>query len=284
MKKIAFLPEYRKEEFKSHVSTLIKDSDLDLLIYSFGTVYSDGFVTFNERKFMTMDLKKFIDANNINIGISIGGATPFSYFPLVLSETARQDELIRYLLIYKDEMGLTHVNFDYEFPTDDELNAYFNLIERVKNEVSVEVSVCATPDCDWDDVYLNKADYVFVMGYDFYGVPSHENHHSPVEIVNYIDNNFTIDNSKIICGSPLYARQKNVDAPLLWYNMVAEDSDKYLNNDSDEYYSWSNIDMTQQKSTQMQSLGFGGIFFWEAGQDSSEHSMLLGVSSTSGLA
>ena len=283
MKKIAFLPEYRKQEFNSALKPILNDCDLDLLIYSFGTVYSDGFIGFSEETFLSLRLKKYIEDNNINIGLSIGGSTTFSYFPLILSSTTRQDEFIRYLGIYINEVGFSHINFDYEFPTDTELTAYFNLIERGKTELSIEVSVCVTPDCDWSDTYLNKADYVYVMAYDFYNVPSHENHHSPVEIIDYIDNNFTIDNSKIICGTPLYARQKTVDAPLLWYNMVEEDSVKYLNNGNDEYYSWSNIDMSNQKSTQMQSLGFGGIFFWEAGQDSSEYSMLKGVSSTSGI-
>lgn len=283
MKKIAFLPEYRKREFKSYVKDIIVEADLDLLIYSFATLKIDGFICFEEDTLLTLKVKPFAEKENINLGLSIGGASTFSYFPLVISDTTRQDELLRYLEYYIGEIGFSHINFDWEFPLDTEVEGYFNLISRVKNELGIEVSVCVSPDCDWDDIHLNKADYVYVMGYDFYGVPSHEDHHSPVEIINYIDNNFTIDNSKIICGTPLYARQKYVDAPLLWNNMVAEDSDKYLNSGSDEYYSWSNIDMTNQKSTQMQSLGFGGLFFWEAGQDSSEYSMLKGVSSTSGI-
>ncbi len=218
-------------------------------------------------------------AQNTPVSICIGGWGLSDNFSPVAADPAIRTAFIQNLTNYCLSHNFDGVDLDWEPITTQTDRDNFTLLIRelktalVPHDLTLTVAVMALGS-EFHPTAIDSIDRLHVMAYDMTSDPAlpHSSYEDSIAALAHWTN-FGFDPAKILLGVPFYGRDAN------WqYHAYKDIVDQYAPApDIDEVNGihFNGIDTIQRKTRYVVENNFAGIMYWEATQDTQDHTSLL---------
>jgi len=177
--------------------------------------------------------------------------------------------------------GFDGVDFDWEYPRTEDLDAYAALLAEVHRALSpwgLRVTVAISPGHPLTKAGYASVDRIHGMLYDDWGQHSTlEN--STAHVLEFIDQG--VPAGKLLLGVPFYGRGYTTNGPA-WSSAVSYKTlrGRYRlapDQDTVSGYYFNGIETVRRKVQFAKAAGLSGVMVWEIGQDTTDDSSLLGA-------
>ncbi len=212
----------------------------------------------------------------IRIHLSIGGWERGDDFAAVTADPLTRRLFIANLLDYLLAHNLDGVDFDWEFPQNDEEFAnYISLLTETRlflSEHDLLVSVALPAEESFPLAEFAVVDRIHIMSYD--DTERHSTYeHAVDDFQVFVDAG--IPPEKLVLGMPFYGRGINEFNRSLPYAEIVSQYQPASDVDEVDGLYFNGITTIQKKTCFAKSQGAGGVMFWELGQDTTDESSLL---------
>ncbi|MBC8108884.1 MAG: hypothetical protein H7Z14_20030 [Anaerolineae bacterium] len=244
-------------------------------------------------------------SKGVSVSIVIDPGAAWTTF--MASETATTN-FITQISAFCTAHNLDGIDLDFEpawgTATPTQIANYGNLINRLNNETSnLLLSAAVNPlkvptnPGNTTQAYVvplsavNSLDIINVMGYDFQ-IPDHAPYQQSVNsLTNWANyaNGASVPKSRFTLGVPFYAHTSSSWGNVLTYQQIVDQFNPAANLDNTNGWYFNGKNTIQNKTNFVINNGYGGMMFWEAGQDHftgnnyDASSLLPVIKTTSGL-
>lgn len=196
-------------------------------------------------------------------------------FMAVSEDDDTRKKFLEELLDYALAEGFSGIDFDWEYPKDDEqLTLFEKLIDDAALLISpqgLSISAAVSRFKPLSEDVLAKLDRINLMAYDNFG--RHSTYESAVEASEYLQIKYNVEPGKINLGIPFYGRIFSGLDPQYWsrtkiYRQLVEEFTLSPSQDEAGGFYFNGIDTVKRKTAYALEQGLGGIMIWELGQDS----------------
>ncbi|MBN1305269.1 MAG: glycoside hydrolase family 18 protein [Anaerolineales bacterium] len=206
------------------------------------------------------------------IHLSLGGWGRSGSFSQVASNRQTRQLFVENLSQFCLQNELDGIDLDWEFPkTETEIQGYAALITEIKKK-GLLVSVALYPDDQIDFQPYLQADRIHVMSYN-----RGSNHASfeqaALDLDIFARQGFPAE--KLVLGIPMYGLAAGDPYASLSYAGIINKYQPDPYTDEIDGLSFNGISTVRDKTCFARGNGFGGIMFWELGQDTKDHTSLL---------
>lgn len=210
--------------------------------------------------------------------LTVGGWERSAGFASMTASPQVRARFIENLLAFAQEHGLNGMDFDWEFPqNNDEFENYIALLTEVKaafaeRGLTVSVALSADNASTMDLARFAVVDRIHVMSYD------RGNYHSTYNIAVEDLNTFTINGipkKQLLLGVPFYGRTIAEPHTAYSYQEIVSLHHPPISVDEVDDIYFNNIGTIGFKTCLVREEGYGGIMIWELGQDTWDEASLL---------
>jgi len=210
--------------------------------------------------------------------LTVGGWERSAGFASMTASPQVRARFIDNLLAFAQDHQLNGVDFDWEFPqNDDEFENYIALLTEVKaafaeHGLTVSVALSADNASTMDLSRFAVMDRIHVMSYD------RGNYHSTYNTAVEDLNTFTINGipkKQLLLGVPFYGRTIAEPHTAYSYQEIMSQHALPISVDEVDGIYFNNIGTISFKTCLVRGEGYGGIMIWELGQDTWDKTSLL---------
>jgi len=268
---VGYLPSYGMWNIDN-----IDFSRLTQVLYFSLTPNTDGSLSIHSSAVSNINkIKTAIGNNDVDIIISIGGASQSQNFPEMASTKAKRTKFINALKDFCLDNNLRGADIDWEFPNNaTELKNCTSLIFEMSlvfndNNLLITSAQRANKN-DLEDEALKYLDQVHVMAYD--NGFAHSTYDYAVSCVNHFLNR-GVPRSKIVLGLPFYGRTSTGGENT--YRAIHNAHNTKPEDDVADIYYFNGPDMISKKTKYAITEALMGVMIWEISQDTNDDSSLL---------
>lgn len=220
--------------------------------------------------------KKMTGTHNLNLWVTVGGAGRSSGFAAISEDPVKQKQFIAAILDLVAKEELNGVDFDCEeFFSQQDVDNYLALIVKAVgalHNVGVKVSVAIHADQNLPLKLYRKVDRINLMAYDLPG-PYHALQETVEKAVDSLIRS-GCPAHKISLGIPTYARHTQNPGSVMTFAEIIDAmeketdlSDRFDGQNDWKGFKYDSPQAVRDKVDYAKRKGFGGVFFWELGQD-----------------
>lgn len=277
VKAVGYLMEWRGSPSQERVDGL---SHLIITGFKLDAVALDG----------TLDTTKHVDntkiknlvamgaAGDTKIMMMLGGWGSDAGFSEAAATPAARQKLATQLANYCVGNGLAGVDFDWEFPANNEFQNYEEMMKVTREEFDkhgllLTSAIGQSHHSKFTQGTWQYLDFVNVMAYDMNWASSGSNmrdNHSPAEMhIEYypIWENAGVPKEKIVMGMPFYARQTNDWGVAKGYSEIFNSYSPLASDNIAGGFNFNGPNTIYNKSAFSAANGYGGVMIWEIEHD-----------------
>ena len=255
--------------------------NVDRLIYFSVIPRKDG--TLDTSSLEERDLFRLMNIRQIHgteLNLAVSGDS--GHFVPVTNEKETREKFLKELLSFARTYGFTGIDFDWEFPRNEEQLELFNLLiedaSSLFSPLGIRVSAAISRFKPLRGDILAKLDRINLMAYDNHG--RHSTYESAVEAAEYLQIKYNVEPEKINLGIPFYGRIYSGLDPQYWtrtkiYRHLDEEYTLSPTQDEAGGFFFNGAGTVRKKTAYARESGLGGIMIWELGQDSMGSNSLL---------
>jgi chitinase len=267
---IGYLPEYRQ------LNPAWGNCLTDLIYFSIRPLPDGGLDTSALSAETLQMLREMRTTYGTRIHISVGGWNRSDNFSPMATRSQSRKKFVRNLLSFCLENDLNGVDFDWEFPeNEDELQAYADLLTEVKAAFGprgLMISIALAPVDSIDLKPYAAVDRIHIMSYD------RGSKHATLEQAQLDAESFLsagASQEKLILGMPFYGRAMTPPYKDYTYAEIVEFYHPSATIDEIENVYFNGIGTVQEKTCLAKTMRLGGVMIWELGQDTTDNTSLL---------
>ncbi|MBN1876029.1 MAG: glycoside hydrolase family 18 protein [Anaerolineae bacterium] len=267
---VGYLPEYRALD--PGWGAYITD-----IVYFSASIYATGGLDVERLEARTFaDLRGMRERYGTRVFMAIGGWGRSQNFAIVTTNPVLRQQFVQTLTTYCLDNALNGVDFDWEFPAnEEEVQGYTLLLAEVQKAFAphgLQVSVALAAWQDLGPEAYQAVDRIHIMAYD------HEGRHATLEQAITDVQDFVargVPQEKLILGVPFYGRNiLHPDTALTYAEIMARYHPAPDVDEAGGIY-FNGMTMIQQKTRYALEQPLGGMMIWELGQDARDATSLL---------
>lgn len=275
-------PEYRPEPTLEQLQRLTHIIPFSLQVNENGTLNQGTVPPWLTSAFVTK-------AHNAGVRVDImagGWGRSWGFSSAVANHRAT---LVANFVAYANGLNLDGINIDWEFPQPSEMNAFGQFLTELKaamrpeQQLSIAVGGFHDPS-EFPDSVFAAVDFIQLMAYDMSSHwPSHSDYNESIKLIdrwwNYAQDK-GLEKTGLVLGVPFYTRPSEQ----LWSDFIAAagaNASQVIATDVWNGQEYNGITTMKNKTAHCYNNGYGGIMFWELGQDTAathQYSLLNAIS------
>lgn len=273
----AYVPDYRIAAVNLNASAPYLT---DLILFSIQP-HSRGFISgccledsHYEKSRQAKEYKKQIKPGSIplRLWVSVGGGGRSEALPVIAGDEKRRGRMLENLIKLCEKQDLVGVDFDLEGPrTMEDYQSWMRFLLLAASElhnVGLLISLTVHFGQKLPEQIRDAMDRIQVMAYDLPGAPYHADFNLVFRNVDgFLESG--CPGSKLLLGLPAYARlEANPGQVRTFSELMDESNGRVVDTNVWNGYRFDSPREIRQKVARAKSIGLGGVFFWELGQDS----------------
>ncbi|GMI16124.1 hypothetical protein TrLO_g4854 [Triparma laevis f. longispina] len=291
-----YLPEYRfyidVSEASSHLT--------DLILFSIAPEHDGSLQYFISEDNLRAARKAKHDNPGLRTIVSVGGGGRSKYFNSVASDGHLRQKFVNELLDLCVKWRIDGVDFDWESPMNQhQISAYIRLLHEAHAKLvpkGLLISVALHPGQTLGKEGFLSVDRVHLMTYDMSfqkGSGHHADYGNFKQAIQQILGQGQLPPEKLIVGIPAYGRHEKKLAQVKSYSEIVDEKVKeagmvdvdvpvvekldpnFISRNQHNQFLFDCQLSAQRKTSYAKSMGLGGVFIWEVGQDKFEPKVSL---------
>ena len=248
----------------------------DLIVFS-AELTDDG--AFCEESVAELSIERFQEMkqkHGFRIHLCYGGWERSGGFPEMTADPEKRKAFIDAVLQWCLANEFDGVDYDWEFPANDEEHAaYGRLLEETAEAFrphGLYVTVALGHTQSLDQAAYDAVDVIHLMTYDM-GYRHSTEHNARLSVERLIESGAPKD--KIAMGVPFYGRRLDDRFIAMAYKHILNQFGPRPDEDEAGGFYFNNIDTIRSKTRYTVERGLGGIMIWELGMDTDDETSLL---------
>lgn len=272
---VGYLPLYQMQNVEPAVAQNLTD-----LVYFNFWVHADGTFSSSDMTQSHLEfLRKVQNQYNVRVLIGIAENEKKGSLLKVSSSATLRAKFVREFTAYLVDMRFDGADFDWEFPAEEDLSHYTDLLVDLKKafvDHQLKLTAAVSPSRPLEKAAFDAVDRIHAMLYDDWGRHSTMTN-SAYHIKEMVDQGAS--KQKIQLGVPFYGRGYTTRGPswdsALSYRTLKERYNIKPGQDTVSGYYFNNAETVREKVRYAKNEGLSGVMVWELGQDTDDSSSLL---------